>query len=94
MRKLQKFGLSLSVMLLAGLPACGLKYVVIPDLGAAFVDMENDAEGSTKRLTEFDVVCVAPTREEPPKLAMAPAWCAWTMSADKTIRVNNRKAHH
>jgi len=92
MSKLQKFGLSLSAMLLAGLLGCGLKYVVIPDMGPPFVDQENDAEGSAKRLAEFDVVCVNPGREDPPKAPMAPAWCAWTMDADKTIRVNNAKA--
>ncbi len=62
------------------------------NLGPAFVDKERDPHGSAKRLAEFDVVCVAPTRKDPPELALAPAWCAWTQQSHKVIRANNALA--
>jgi len=58
------------------------------------VNVERDLAGSRKRLAEFDVVCVAPTRKDPPEPPMAPAWCAWTMHADKVIRANNVEARN
>ena len=90
MTKPTKFWPSLLVTLLAGLIGCTAKTILIePKLGPAFVDQVRDAAGSTARLAEFDAVCVDPTREDPPRPALLPAWCAWTMQADAVIRANN-----
>lgn len=79
---------SLVLMLAVGAIACTTPTTKI-NLGPEFFDKARDLAGSQKRLAEFDVVCVAPTRLKPPKVAMAPAWCAWTMDADRVIRANN-----
>lgn len=92
MRKRLKFRRSLLATLALGWLGCANSPVGIPDLGAPFVDMERDEAGTDQRLAEFEVVCVAPTRKDPPEPAMAPAWCAWTQQADRTIRANNAKA--
>lgn len=89
MKKLLKFWPSLLLIMLAGLTGCAAVCGSKPHLGAAFVDAERDLEGSRQRLAEFDVVCVAPTRKDPPEAAMAPAWCEWTKAADRSIRANN-----
>jgi hypothetical protein len=77
------------VTLAAGLTSCTKTILIEPYLGAQFFDRERDLAGSEKRLAEFDRVCVAPTRETPPRPALLPLWCAWTMEADKVIRANN-----
>lgn len=92
MKHWRKFRPSLLAILAAGWLGCAGAPIEIPDLGAPFVDSTRDAIGTQMRLIEFDVVCVAPTRKDPPEPPMAPAWCAWTQHADRTIRANNAKA--
>ena len=83
---------STMLMLALGAIGCMGSSTRIPEIGPAFVDKVRDEAGSRQRLAEFDVVCVAPGRKDPPEPPMAPAWCAWTMQADKSVRANNVKA--
>jgi hypothetical protein len=85
----RKLLLSLLVTLAAGLTSCTKTVLIEPYLGPAFHDRERDEAASKKRLAEFDRMCVFPTRQDPPRPALLPVWCAWTMQADKVIRANN-----
>lgn len=87
-----KLWLSTLAPLLVFSLACGGTYRGgIPKLGPAFADRERDPEGSEMRAAEYDRVCVAPSRHNPPRISMAPMWCVWTIEADKVIRANNAK---
>lgn len=78
--------------LILGLIGCaGSSPIVMPELGPAFSDNERDPTGTQARLDEFERICVKPHQERPPRRSEAPAWCAWTMQADKVIRANNAK---
>jgi len=92
MKRRPKLWLSTILILALGATGCMTSSKRIPELGPAFVDKARDEAGSIQRLSEFDVVCVAPGRKDPPEPPMAPGWCAWTMQADKVIRANNVKA--
>jgi len=91
MRKLTRSWPSLMLMLALGLigtSACSTP-TTKPKLGPEFIDKVRDLEGSVKRNAEYFVVCTAPQRKDPPEPPLAPAWCAWTMQANKSIRANN-----
>ena len=94
MQKLLRYSLSLLALLILGTSGCGKSYLIIPEIGPAFVDPKRDPDGSDTRLDEFYVVCIAPGKAVPPLPSLAPHWCAWTMQADKIIRANNEKARY
>lgn len=91
MRRPTRLWLSILAPLLVFSVACANTFRVIPELGPAFADRERDPEGSEQRAAEYDRVCVAPSRQNPPRISMAPMWCIWTIEADKVIRANNAK---